>query len=516
MTAREQAKAAYAQASHADDLRALCAGDLFFLLTHGMGRADMDNDFCFARCREVQADPDGCLDLWAREHYKSTIITVGLTIQNILNNPGLTVGIFSHTRPIAKAFLRQIKREFETNQLLQQLFPHVMPPARGESRTWSEDSGIVVQRENNPKENTVEAWGLVDGQPTGKHFDLLIYDDVVTLESVSTPEQINKTTEAWRLSLNLGARGGARRMIGTRYHANDTYSELLRKGSVKPRLYPATVDGTTGGEPVLLSREALAEKRRDMGPYVFACQMLQNPLADKADGFRREWVKFWQPKPEFWRPMNRVIFVDPAASKKQNSDYSVFCVVGWNVDRKRYLIHGVRDRLNLTERTATLFRLVREYHPLFVAYEQYGLQADVEHIQSEMLRLNYHFQISTTGGKTPKLDRIRRLIPLFEQGNLFLPVESTFRDYEGAFRNFTREFLDEEYETFPVCGHDDMLDCLARCCDPDVAVDFPDDRLGMVERELARQPRRDGWDVESLGLKYDVSNFEDRHADRYL
>lgn len=61
MTERERAQAAYAQARHSEDLRALCAGDLFFLLVHGMGRADMDNDFCFARCREVQAVPDGCL-----------------------------------------------------------------------------------------------------------------------------------------------------------------------------------------------------------------------------------------------------------------------------------------------------------------------------------------------------------------------------------------------------------------------------------------------------------------------
>ena len=191
----------YAGAKHAEDLRALCSGDLFFLLVYAMRRKDMDNDWIFARCREVQGNPDGYLDLWAREHYKSTIITVGLTILNILNNPDITVGIFSHSRPIAKAFLRQIKREFETNRVLQELFPHICPPGRGETRTWSEDGGIVVRRGGNPKENTVEAWGLVDGQPTGKHFDLLVYDDVVTLESVSTPEQIRKTTEAWRLSI---------------------------------------------------------------------------------------------------------------------------------------------------------------------------------------------------------------------------------------------------------------------------------------------------------------------------
>lgn len=478
----------YAGAKHAEDLRALCSGDLFFLLVYAMRRKDMDNDWIFARCREVQGNPDGYLDLWAREHYKSTIITVGLTILNILNNPDITVGIFSHSRPIAKAFLRQIKREFETNRVLQELFPHICPPGRGETRTWSEDGGIVVRRGGNPKENTVEAWGLVDGQPTGKHFDLLVYDDVVTLESVSTPEQIRKTTEAWRLSLNLGARGGARRMIGTRYHANDTYAELLKQKSVVPRLYPATVDGTFEGEPVLLSREALNEKRRDMGSFVFSCQMLQNPLADKSDGFRPEWLRYWEPRREFWEPMNRVIFVDPAGIRKKDSDYSVFCVVGWNTDRNVYLIHGERIRANLTERTATLFRLVREFNPILVGYERYGMQADIEHIQSEMRRVNYYFGIREMGGQTPKPDRIRRLIPWFEQGRLFLPVQSTFRDNEGSLRNFTREFVEEEYDTFPVCAHDDMLDCLARLAEPELGVGFPDaaDGMNAVERELAR------------------------------
>ncbi len=111
----------------------------------------------------------------------------------MLGDPEITVGIFSHSRPIAKAFLRQIKREFEGNALLQELFPHIRPPAKGEKRTWSEDEGIIVKRRTNPKEATIEAWGLVDGQPIGKHFGLLIYDDVVTPESVTTPDMIAKT-----------------------------------------------------------------------------------------------------------------------------------------------------------------------------------------------------------------------------------------------------------------------------------------------------------------------------------
>ena len=31
---------------------------------------------------------------------------------------------------------------------------------------WSLDGGLVVKRKSNPKEATVEAWGLVDSQPT--------------------------------------------------------------------------------------------------------------------------------------------------------------------------------------------------------------------------------------------------------------------------------------------------------------------------------------------------------------
>ncbi len=145
-------------------LRNLCKSDLYFLLRYACNRADLEHPWLFARCREVQASPNGHLDLWAREHRKSSIITFGMTIFNILNNPEVTIGIFSHTRPIAKGFLRQIKRELEANENLKAWFPDIIweNPSK-EAPKWSEDDGITVRRKTNPKESTVEAWGLVDG-----------------------------------------------------------------------------------------------------------------------------------------------------------------------------------------------------------------------------------------------------------------------------------------------------------------------------------------------------------------
>ena len=186
-------------------VRALCLEDRFYLLVKALGRVDLLHPWLYARCREVEAAPDGYLDLWAREHYKSTIITFGGAIQELLRDQNLTIGIFSHTKPIAKAFLAQIKREFEQNEVLGKAFPDVMwANPHDEAPSWSLDAGLILRRTANPKEASIEAHGLVDGQPTSRHFGLLIYDDVVTKESVNTPEQIQKTTVAWELSDNLG------------------------------------------------------------------------------------------------------------------------------------------------------------------------------------------------------------------------------------------------------------------------------------------------------------------------
>ena len=59
--------------------RQLAQSDLFFLLVYVLGRADLNRDWYFERCREVQAAPNGYLDLWGREHGKSSLITFGLT-----------------------------------------------------------------------------------------------------------------------------------------------------------------------------------------------------------------------------------------------------------------------------------------------------------------------------------------------------------------------------------------------------------------------------------------------------
>ncbi len=470
--------------------RYLAKSDLFFLLVYVLGRKDLCKEWLYQRCREVESSPDGYLDLWAREHGKSSLITFGLTIQDILNDPEVTVGIFSFNRPTAKAFLRQIKREFTTNEKLKSLFPDVLwANPESEAPTWSEDNGIVVKRTGNMKESTIEAWGLVDGQPTSKHYKLMVYDDVVTRDSVSTPDMIRKVTEMWELSRNLTTDGGRTRYIGTRYSHNDTYRTIIDRQAAIERRHAVTYDGTVDGEPVLWTREQVAEKRREQGPYTFSSQMLLDPASDRTQGFKDDWLRFYDSKGDA-NHMNKYILVDAASSKKRESDYTAMAVIGLSGDNNFYLLDAVRDRMSLTERGNALFELHRRWKPKAVGYEKYGQMSDIEYMKERMGRDNYRFEIEPLGGQMSKHDRIRRMVPIFETGRFYLPETLTKIDYEGRHVDIVRAFCDEEFRPFPVGLHEDLFDAISRIWD--VGHVWPKERRDGGDRYARPKMRRVG------------------------
>ena len=485
-------------------VRELCLADLYYLLVRVCGRVDMlpcrqrpgfiDNDFAFERCREVQENPDGFLDLWSREHWKSSIITFGLTIQDILTDPEVTFGFFSHTRPIAKAFLRQIQREFESNKVLHQCFPDVLwGEDTKQSPKWSEDDGIIVKRKTNPNEATIEAWGLVDGQPTSKHFKKLLYDDVVVAGSVTNEDMIAKVMVEMERSYNLGTTPGVKRAAGTRWHFNDAYRTVAERGTFKLREYPGRQGGEEG-KSIVWDEATHSEKRRNMGPYTYAAQILLNPKADALQGFKREWLRHYREIRQ-WMRMSRYLLCDPASSKKKGSDYTSIGVIALGLDQKFYLLDGLRDRLSLTERTARLFDLHRKWkirHP--VRYEKYGMQADIEHIKTEQERQNYRFDITEVGGQTKKQDRIGRLIPVFEKGDFYLPEHLYYTNYEKVTKDLIRDFVEEEYAPFPVGLHDDFLDMMARILEPDMTLIWPkEQKVIEPQRTYRTQSSNTAW-----------------------
>jgi hypothetical protein len=409
--------------------RFFCTRDRFYLLTVALRRKDADHDWVFKQCRMVEKEPDDCLDLWAREHYKSTVITLAGVIQEILKNKEITVCIFSHTKGIARKFFRQIKLELESNEVLKKAFPDILwDNPQKEAPRWAEETGLVVKRKSNPKESTLEAWGLVDGQPTSAHYRLRVYDDVVAPESVTTPDQVSKTTAAWELSDNLGMVGGRKWHVGTRYSFADTYQAILERKALKARIYPATDSGHPDGEPVLLTKEQWAEKKVIQGPATIACQMLQNPLAGQQAMFNAMDLMRWEVRPA---TLNVYILVDPARSMKKGSANTAVAVIGVDAGRNKYLLDGFNHRMDLKRRWEAVSSIRTKWitqpgvQGVYVGYEAYGAQADLDYFNEQMVISNNSFPIEELkwprDSEVSKDDRVQRLGPDFRAHKFYLP-----------------------------------------------------------------------------------------------
>lgn len=405
--------------------------DRFFLLTVLLRREDATHSWLYDRCREVEARPDGYLDLWARFHFKSTIITFAGGIQEALCDPEIRIGILSNTKDISEKFVAQIKGELETNELLVRIYSDVLwDKPRRDAPSWSVDKGLTLKRKGNPKEATFEAHGL-DALPTGRHFPLLIYDDVITLRNVSNPEQINKATVGVEMSDNLGDLGCTRKwFIGTRYSFADTYGQLLEHQIAIPRIYPATHNGRLDGKPVLLSDERWAEVKKAQRTTV-AAQMLQNPTAGQDNLFRAEWLKGFYVRPAM---MNVYIMADPSLGIHKTSDRTAMAVVGIDSNLNKYLLDGFCHRMNLTEKWKNLRDLHKKWSNMHgvqlvkVGYERYGQQADAQYFEERMKEEGVRFNIEELNwtrnrqGES-KAHRVGRLEPDFTGGSFFVQAK---------------------------------------------------------------------------------------------
>ena len=99
--------------------------------------------------------------------------------------------------------------------------------------------------------------------------------------------------------------------------------------------------------------------------------------------------------------------------------------------------------------------------------------ADIEHFQDRMEQETYRFQIKEVGGQTSKSDRIKRLLPLFESGRIYFPRTLHKTNWDKKTEDLVSIFVETEYLAFPVGQHDDMLDSLARICEPKMDLVFP-------------------------------------------
>jgi predicted phage terminase large subunit-like protein len=348
----------------------------------------------------------------------------------------------------------------------------------------------------------------VGGSVTGRRADLGIIDDPVKSREEADSETIREKVWEWykadfytRLKPNAGIV-----LIQTRWHEDDLAGKLLKdaqEGGEQWEIVSLAMEAEEGdplgrepGEllwPEWFTPEMITQAKRDPRNWLALYQ--QKPRPDGGGVFKRDWIMYYTGTPaDVSGSTNRYLLVDAANDKRPNNDYTAMWVIGLGQDSNYYVLDMVRDRLNLTERGASVMRLHRKWKPKEVRYERYGMMGDIQHIKHLQNEQNYRFEIVEVGGQTPKNDRIKRLVPMFEAKRVWFPVTLHKTDTTGEMRELVDDFIEQELLAFPVSSHEDMLDSLARIEEPDLDLIWPkQDEPEEKPQRYRREKQQSAW-----------------------
>lgn len=402
---------------------------------------------------------------------KSTYASILFPSWFLGRSPGMSILASSHTTELAERFGRRV-RNILSDRPYKNVFDTVLAQDSQAAGRWATAQG-----------GEYYAAGI-GSAILGYRADLGIIDDPVAGREQADSELERKKTWEWYKS-DFYTRlkpGAAIVLIMQRWREDDLAGMLLedaKNGGDQWEILRLPMEaeeddpmGRAVGEPLWpewFTSEMRVQAKRDARNWMALYQ--QTPRPESGGEFKKDWLRFYKNKPK--TGINTYILVDPASEKRKTSDYTSIWVIATAEDGNTYALDIIRDKLNLTERGKVLFKLHRHYRPIKVGYEKYGMQADIEYMEEKMEQENYRFKITPLGGSLKKEDRIRRMIPMFENGRFWLPESLHYTDYQGATRDLVRDFIEDEFAPFPVGRHDDMLDSLSRSEDEDMGIVAP-------------------------------------------
>jgi predicted phage terminase large subunit-like protein len=458
-----------------------CKKDLYYLckeiLHYGKMEPHVHQDLCnyttsiLPNPPEVPHDPDFdpsknlLLLLMPRGTFKSSVVTIGFTLQFLLNEPNARILIDSETFGKSKAFLREILDHLTNNEEYREIFKaiHGMYPwtKKSEMKLWT-DSEVILPCRNVPKKEPTISCAGIDVTKNGMHYDLIICDDLHSEKNVTNKEQILQVIDHYKLAFSLLDPGRPMIIIGTRWDYNDLYQHIIDFEAEDFNILKKSAYNPDGSLffPEVLSEKELDKIRRRQGIGIFSKQYLNEPVSDENATFKRDYLlrKKWEEVKG--RPMNWYLSVDPSYTDPRSSgnysDYAGFVLVGMDYMRELYVRHIVRKKMTYSEIIKEIFDIYTD--PQFddiknmkIILEVIGTKSLSYELVNEQRRRNTWLPIQEIRSRgESKEERIRGLAPFYENGHIYHIQECP-----------QIEELEYELLHFPSARHDDIVDPLA-------------------------------------------------------
>jgi predicted phage terminase large subunit-like protein len=373
--------------------------------------------------------------------------------------------IYSDATSKAEGFLTAIKNHLlgldKTSKFRSVYGSWEVDPKRG---VWNQSAIVIKPRQQARAEPSIDTAGL-ETSKVGTHFDVIIFDDLVSDLNCTTKEQMEKVHECYKKALSLLKPGGEVLVVGTRWHFGDLYGRLLADNPKTKQfgihIRKAEVDGTYPFESIGLTKEFLQQQRHNQGSYLWSCLYQNAPVDDETAIFKSTDFRFYSQRPT---GLYITCAVDPAISENAGADQSAITVVGTDPQGDWYLLDIVAGRLLPDQVIEQIMQLHSHWHFQALGIETNAFQRmlkrdlerriDVERQRQPNFHL-FHIEGFTGTSANTKEMRIRALQPLHERGAIKFPGE--------RLELLTGNWADLAYQMlqFPRAPHDDIVDSLA-------------------------------------------------------
>lgn len=394
-----------------------------------------------------------------RNSYKSTVVSIAYPLWLLINDSNFRIFIRSSTDTLAQSFLREIKGHIEHNEK----FQHLFGKWEKQAEHWKEMS-IIVPRSRYTKEVSIAVAGI-GTNAVSQHYDVIIDDDIVMRQNVESAEQRAKVLQTFRDDFGLLSPDGQNIVVGTRWHNQDIYGQLLGNIDYKHILFKAHKEDGSLLFPQVLSEEFLKSRRKDMGTALYLTQYENDPQALEGTMFKREWFEIVEQAPV---DLNKIRYWDLAATevgKNKDPDWTAGSLLG-EKDGIYYILNIQRMRGTPLE----VERLIKQIAmvdglgiPVYIEQEPGASgKGEIDHYRREVLK---GFDFHEDKKASSKEIRARPVSAAAEAGNIKI--------VKGIWNG---DFLDE-VEAFPQGDHDDQVDSVSGAFE----------KLGPIEEEIEKK-----------------------------
>lgn len=409
------------------------------------------------------------LVLMPRYSFKSTICSIGYPLWQLVKSCDLRILIYSDATAKATGFLDTVKAHIE-GKVSKSKFREIFPSWESDikSGSWNRDQITISIRKTSLPEPSVDTGGI-ETSKVGFHYDIIIFDDIVSDKNITTKDQMDKVAECYKKALSLLKPGGVVLMPGTRWNFGDLYGRIIAENDMKKNFALFIVDGEEdkkyGKYPfrdIGLTEEFLGAQKMEQGSYLYSCLYRNSPTDPETATFKvQDFAFYGAVKPD---DLYITCTVDPAG---EGEDFTAITVVGTDHNMDMYILDIVNEHLQPSEIVDNIIRLQYKYKFGVLGSEtnffRGMLEMEIRRRRDEEHRLSpgrfklfavHEFEASSRRGQS-KVNRIMALQPYHERRALKFPGER-FELLEGAFSALAWQMIQ-----FPSAAHDDILDSLA-------------------------------------------------------